>query len=82
MFEETCPLCGKNVEDILRHFVLVHDIEDLDHLEREIKKTESVSRRQRDFSEFVKELKEKIRKGIVSPDDYRSLISEWSKTHE
>jgi hypothetical protein len=82
MSEETCPLCGKNVEDILRHFVMVHDIEDLDHLEQEIKKAESVSRRQRDFSKFVEELKEKLRKGIISLEDYRSLISEWSKARE
>ncbi len=65
-----CPFCGKSFDDMLKHFVLVHDIESLEHLDREIK-------RRREFFEFVKDLQEKRKKNLISAEQYRELVSKW-----
>jgi hypothetical protein len=75
--ESSCPLCGKSVDDILKHFVMVHDIENLEHLKREIAQSESVRRRQREFLEFISDLNEKRRKNLISAEQYRELVSRW-----
>ncbi len=75
--ESSCPFCGKAVEDILKHFVLVHDIENLEHLDREVKKSELARKRQAKFAELVKELQDKRKKNLISAEQYRELISKW-----
>lgn len=32
MTQEICPICGKNVSNLLQHLVLEHNIKDQDHL--------------------------------------------------
>ncbi len=75
--ETRCPLCGKDVGDILKHFVLVHDIENLEHLNQEVRRSESAQKRQREFSVYVTALQERRKKNLISAEQYRELVSRW-----
>lgn len=76
-----CPICGRRYKDILKHFVVVHNIKDMDQLNQacnEAKKKEEVIEA---FSNYVEELKRKLKNGEISPEDYRELMMKWSKEH-
>ncbi len=77
-----CPICGKRFKDILKHFVLVHDIRDMNQLSQianEAKMKEDVKKA---FSDYVEELKRKKEKSEISAEDYRELVMKWCKDHE
>jgi SMC interacting uncharacterized protein involved in chromosome segregation len=77
-----CPICGKRYKDILKHFVVAHGIKDMNQLSQisnEAKKKEDVKKA---FSDYVEELKRKLRNGKISPENYRELMMKWSKDHE
>ena len=77
-----CPICGRRFKDILKHFALVHDVKDMNQLSQisnEAKKKEDVKKA---FSEYVEELKKKLRNGRISPEDYRELVMKWCKDHQ
>jgi len=80
--EIACPFCSKRVDDILKHFVLVHDIESLEHLDRELKILDSTHKRQREFSKFVAGLQEKRKKNLISAEEYRELASKWRRENQ
>lgn len=67
---------------MLRHFVLVHDVKDMNQLSQisnEAKMKEDVKKA---FSDYVEELKRKLRNGKISPEDYRELVMKWCKDYQ
>ena len=82
MDKKRCPICGRRFEDILKHFVLVHDVRDMNQLSQianEAKMKESIKKA---FSDYVEELKKKMGDGKISIEDYRELVMKWCKNHE
>ncbi len=77
--ENKCPFCGRKINDMLKHFRISHDIEDMDQLSREIAKLEIGKNTQAEFGKYVEELKDKENKGLISVEDYRRLVMDWVK---
>lgn len=73
--KKICPICKKAYSDILKHFVLAHNIRNMAHLMIEIEKYEGKKIR---FSKYVEDLKKKIATGEITRKDYRELIMRWS----
>jgi uncharacterized membrane protein len=76
-----CDICGKEVKDILRHFVIAHGIKSINHLKVEINGAEKEKIKRAEFRKYVEELHEKIKRGEISTEDYRKLVTQWSKEH-
>ena len=76
-----CPFCKREFSDILKHFVLKHDIKDMDHLVEEIEKADEKEKVKVEFANYVDELKKEMREGIISAKEYRELIMKWLKEH-
>jgi len=76
-----CPLCNKNFADLLMHLVFSHDIEDIEHFNAEVKSLEIADRRRRDFHGYVTQLQDQRRRGVISAEQYRELVSKWIKEH-
>lgn len=74
-------MCKKEFSDMLKHFVFAHDVRDMNHLAELIEETEADKKRKLEFRNYVQELKNKMEKGIISPNDYRDLIINWCKIH-
>ena len=77
-----CPICKKKYTDILKHFVLAHDIQNMEHLIEEIEKIEKKESIKIMFKNYVEELKKKIKIDEITTKDYRELIMKWSKEHK
>lgn len=73
-----CPICKKVYSDILKHFVLAHNIRNMANLMIEIEKSEEKDNRKIQFRNYVETLKKKIVNGEITPKDYRELIMRWS----
>ena len=82
MARSTCPLCGRNFHDLLKHLVLAHDIENIDHFKIEIEKVEATKKTQSEFSNYVRELQDQRKKGTISAEDYRILVTKWLNQHQ
>ena len=76
-----CPLCSRDFVDLLMHLVLSHDIEDAEHFKTEVQKIEHAERRKREFCDYVTQLQDQRRKGAISGEEYRDLVSRWVKDH-
>ena len=76
-----CNICGKEVVDILRHFAIAHRIKSINHLKVEIEKAEKEETRRAEFRKYVEELNERIKRGEISTEDYRRLVTQWFKEH-
>ena len=74
MTKSKCPICGRYFSDILKHFVLKHDIKDMNQLQQIINK-------KAEFRAYVEELKQKRKKGEISAEDYRRLVMKWCREH-
>ena len=77
-----CPICGRRFEDILRHFVLEHDIKDMEQLKQISSEAEKKEDAKQAFSDYVDELKRKLKAKEISPEDYRELSMKWCRDHE
>ena len=78
---DKCPLCNKDIVDLLMHLVLSHDIENIEHFNAEVEKIVSADREKRDFYEYVMQLQDQRRRGMISGEQYRELVSRWTKDH-
>ena len=74
-----CPICKKAYSDILKHFVLAHNIRNMEQLMIDIEKSEEKDNIKIQFRNYVEDLKKKIANGEITPKDYRELIMRWSK---
>lgn len=81
MTKSKCPFCEKEFENILKHFVIVHKIKDVDHLKDEIDKTKKEEGKRIEFGKYIDELNDKMKKGEISAKDYRELVTRWWKKH-
>jgi len=76
-----CPLCKRKYSDMLKHFVLTHDIKDMNHLAAEIGKVEEEEKIKIEFRNYVEDLLKKMKEGIISAKEYRELIVQWWREH-
>lgn len=81
MDKKLCPICERQCGDIIKHFAIVHEIEDINQLKKEIEKANNRNERCRKFSEYVESLKEKIKTGKITSKDYRELTTKWSEEY-
>lgn len=74
-------MCGKKVEDILKHYVLAHDIENPVHFKELLEEKEKDEKKRFEFSKYIEDLINKIEKGEISAEDYRKLVTKWQIDH-
>jgi len=77
-----CPFCKKNVNDILKHLSIQHDIESMEQCIQEMEKLEEYKTKQIEFRKRVDELQKMQKNGDISDTEYRQLITEWSKQNK
>lgn len=77
-----CPFCNKEFTDILKHYVIVHNIRDVKHFKAELEKVENKEQKKTDFRIYVHYLIGKMREGVISAEEYRELIKKWEKEHK
>lgn len=80
--KDECPFCKRKFSDILKHFLFTHDIEDMEKLNKQLEKLRVTTNRQKEFGKYVENLQEQKKKNLLSSDDYRRLITEWTKKHK
>jgi hypothetical protein len=79
---KVCPLCKRQLEDLLKHLVIVHEIEDADQFSKEIEKLEANEERKREFAAYVMQLQQQRTKGLISAEEYRAKIANWTKDQQ
>jgi len=72
-----CLICGKEVNDILNHYVLSHDIKDPHDFYKNLEREELKKKRQENFCILVKDLTERKKRGEISAEEYRQLQKAW-----
>jgi hypothetical protein len=77
-----CPFCGKKVGDTLYHLRFVHEVEDIDQFMQALQKVGEEEERRRQFAKYVEGLQGKVRQGLITWEDYRRLVMEWSRENE
>lgn len=76
-----CPICRKGFRGILKHLLLVHDVQDLDNLRGNVEIVEKNEKRVREFGKYVDELHSRIKKGEITSEKFRELISKWDESN-
>lgn len=79
MQSETCPLCNKSGINLLRHLRFSHKINGMEQFNLELSICEKRKVRQSAFAKYTEELREKERRGEITVEKYRELITEWYK---
>jgi len=74
-----CPLCAKKVGDNLYHLRFIHEIEDIDQFMQALQNVGEKEERRRKFADYVVELQGKMKRGLITAEDYRRLVMEWSR---
>jgi len=80
--KKPCPFCNKNTSDILEHIRFSHDISSVEEFNEKLAKLESRKVQQQAYGDYVLELQAKEKKGEISAEDYRRLITEWINQHK
>ena len=78
---QVCPLCGKPVKDRLIHLRINHEIEDIQQFMEVLQKVNKKEENRREFAEYVTELQAKKKQGLITPEDYRMLMTKWARDH-
>jgi hypothetical protein len=66
----------------LYHLRFVHEIEDIDQFMQTLQKVGEREERRRRFAAYVTELQGKLKQGLITAEDYRRLVMEWSRKNE
>jgi len=77
-----CPLCNKQISDLLKHLRFSHKIKNDKEFDREVKHKETIKKSQEEFSAYVEEIKYKKKKNEITDEGYRELITEWINQHK
>ena len=72
-----CPFCKKKIANLLQHYRLIHEIESSEQYIQLMLKTEEDQERKDRFAKYVDDLQDKVRRGLITPEDYRRLIMEF-----
>lgn len=70
-------MCARDIKDLLLHLVTQHGLSDVDQLERELAKRLVDKERRNEFKDYVEGLKQKVKEGKLTWNEYRKLITEW-----
>lgn len=81
IIKRKCPFCKSVITDILEHIRIAHDIDSVEEFNEKMAKLEIHKANQEAFQKYVQELQEMEKKGSISTEDYRRLITEWIKQH-
>lgn len=74
-----CPFCKKEFVSFLEHISLKHDILTLEGYKLEVKKQEEKNIKIQEYLKYIKELKEKFRKGEITTEQLRESRAKWEK---
>ena len=77
-----CKICGASVPDVLVHYRIDHDVTDADSFNEKMQRSRTEEERRREFSDLVERLKDQVQKGLISAEEYRKRIEQWTKTYE
>jgi len=80
--KKECAICGKLVSDFLGHLSISHNIKNKEEFEQKIKAIENDKHKQKEFSAYVDKLKSMLATGDISYEEYRELITKWSKENK
>ena len=75
--KNTCPICGKEITDILTHVRIKHDIESLEQLNEASEKFKKDSKKSAEFNGYVRELNLKLKNREITAIEFRRLRDEW-----
>jgi hypothetical protein len=53
----------------------------MDHLEELVEEAEKNEQKKTDFRNYVEELKNKMREGKISAQEYRERVTKWAEVH-
>lgn len=81
VIKRRCPFCKIMIIDILEHIRIAHDIANVEEFNEKMAKLETQRTEQQAYRIYVAELLEKEKKGEISAEDYRRLVTEWIKQH-
>jgi len=70
-------LCGKDFTDLLKHLRLSHEIDSIEAYALKVSEVAGMSEKRGRFSNYVQELQARMKKGLITGEDYRRLITEW-----
>ena len=76
-----CPLCHRPALDLLMHLRIRHDVQDPDDYLRRLQLIETDLSRQKQFREYVEELKAARERNEISAEEYQKRIVEWEQRH-
>ena len=76
-----CPFCGKKV-GTLHHLRFVHEVEEIDQFMQALDKVGADEERRRQFAALFEELQRKVKQGLITWEDYRRHVTEWSRKHK
>ncbi len=77
--KKKCLLCDEEFIDIVKHISIRHEISSIGEYQRKAKEAEDKKIKIQAFLKYVKELKEKLRKRDISPEQLREFKAEWEK---
>ena len=72
-----CSLCGKSYVDLLKHLSITHDIGTIQEYNQKMTEIEREEAKKRRFSEYVEDLKEKVKLGKLTWEQYRNMVKQW-----
>ena len=82
MEQTNCPLCDKQISDLLKHLRFNHKIKNDEEFENAIRKIEGVKKAQQEFTTYYEKLQHKKKKNEITSEEYRELITEWVHQHK
>lgn len=77
--KKPCPICGLMIRDILKHLRIRHDIENTEQLTQYVNQMERKNKKKKEFAEYVAKLKKKIQSGEIAHEEYRRLVTQWTR---
>lgn len=76
-----CPICHKETANFLKHLRFTHEITDSEDCKQKMEQIKELDIKKEKFGKYVEETLEKMKKGEISAEEYRELITKWNNDH-
>lgn len=67
--------------DFAYHISVKHNIRNEEEYKQKMNEMEKIELKKRRFSDYVNQLKNWMREGKITSEEYRGLITKWQKEH-
>lgn len=82
MDKQACPMCGKKFVDILKHFTLQHDINNIEQLKNVTEIAETQEQKKKEFGTFIRDLNEKLSKKEITMEEWKLSRDDWQRKND